>query len=482
MSRITRRRLLGGSLLAMGSSLVAPLVRTLWAHAPTPQPRVVIVIEGNSFYTRSVLSPLAQAQINAMTGRPLTTEMITDDHYEHTSVLEIPNSGLASAASLGPLATHGVDTKAAVVLGLSCAIAGGGHSSYQGGFACARGNQAQAPAITIDAVLASRLHGDTPFDALRIGVGGVNQRLSYSTCAFDRGRPAPISTSPIDAYNRLFATIAGGTTDPRVQKRATALDYARSDVTAALAAFSGSSRERAKLEAYLTAVEQSQARQARLLALAGTVTPPPGPTGVAGDPYAEPDALTRLEVQFDLAAAALIGGLTNVMVVASGPGGGLDLNYRSVFETIPNWPAIQMDMDRHTLQHGIQIPIHQEAILAVTRKQIDLIGRFAAKLDAVPEGSGTMLDHTIIVFISDNGEQHHSQSREWPVLLLGGSALGLKTDGRTVVYPRIGKANNRQVSNLWNTLGHATGDDTLNEFGQEGSGRIAKGPLDEIYG
>jgi hypothetical protein len=171
-----------------------------------------------------------------------------------------------------------------------------------------------------------------------------------------------------------------------------------------------------------------------------------------------------------------------VMVIASGPGGGLDMTYPSVYATIPNWPAIQMDMDRHTLQHGIQIAMHQEAILAVTRKQIDLIGRFAAKLDAVPEGSGTMLDHTIIVFISDNGEQHHSQSREWPVLLLGGSALGLKTDGRTVVYPRIGKSNNRQVSNLWNTLGHATGDATMNTFGQEGSGRIAEGPLDEIYG
>jgi arylsulfatase A-like enzyme len=94
-----------------------------------------------------------------------------------------------------------------------------------------------------------------------------------------------------------------------------------------------------------------------------------------------------------------------------------------------------------------------------------------------------MLDHTIIVYMSDNGEQHHSRADEWPVLLIGGGALGLKTDGRTVIYPTIGKPGNRQVSNLFNTLGHATGNPSLNEFGGEGSLRIAKGPLGaEIFG
>ncbi|MFP2958429.1 hypothetical protein ACLEPN_11445 [Myxococcus sp. 1LA] len=59
---------------------------------------------------------------------------------------------------------------------------------------------------------------------------------------------------------------------------------------------------------------------------------------------------------------------------------------------------------------------------------------------------------------------------------VGGNAPGLKTDGRTVVFPRDGRANNRQVSNLFNSLGHALGDPDLNHFGLEFSTRIAPGP------
>lgn len=481
MSRITRRRLLGGAILAMGSGLLAPFTRSVWGHAATPRPRVVIVVEGNSFYTRSVLSTAAQAAINAQTNRPLTSEMITDRNYEHSSVLEIPNSGLETAASLSPLQAHGVLGKSSVVLGLSNTIAGGGHSAFQGGLASARGNDSMAPSATIDAVLAQSLMGDAPFDAIRVGIANPATRLVYNLCALGRGRPAAVSTSPIDAYNRLFATISGGTADPSVQRKARTLDYAKADVNAALGAFSGNSQEREKLERYLAAVESSQARQQRLLELAGSVVVPPGPTTMAGDPYLATDPMTRLEVQFDLAAAALLGGLSNVVVLGSGVGGGLDLNYRSVLETVPGWAPINLGMDRHTLQHGIQDPLYQQAILAVTRKHVDLIGKLARTLDDTPEGAGTVLDHTIIVYISDNGEQHHSEAREWPILLVGGGALGMRTDGRTVVYPRVGEANNRQVSNLWNTIGHATGDTTLNEFGEEGSLRVAPGPLSEIF-
>ena len=351
MSRITRRRLLQGAMLAMGGSLIAPLIRQVWAHGPAVPARVVFVVEGNSFYTRSVLTPVAQAAINAQAATPLSTEMITDPRYGHSTVLEVTSSNLAAAASLGPLATHGVATKAAVVLGLSNTIAGGGHSSFQGGLACARGNQTRPPAITIDAALAARLKGQTPFDALRLGVANPATRLVYSLCAFGYGRPAPLSTNPIDAFNRVFATVRNGASDPYVVRRAATLDYARADVSAALAAFSGSTAERTKLESYLGAVEQSQLRQARLLSLAGSVASPPGPTGQAGDPYTSADPMDRLEVQFGIAAAALLGGLTNVVVLGSGVGGGLDLNYRKVLESVPGWSSTDLGMDRHTLQN-----------------------------------------------------------------------------------------------------------------------------------
>jgi len=82
--------------------------------------------------------------------------------------------------------------------------------------------------------------------------------------------------------------------------------------------------------------------------------------------------------------------------------------------------------------------------------------------------------------MSDNGEKHHSNAEEWAMLMLGGQALGFKTDGRSVVYPKHGHANNRQVSNVFNALGHAAGQD-LNTFGAN-DGRIEEGPLSELWG
>jgi hypothetical protein len=66
------------------------------------------------------------------------------------------------------------------------------------------------------------------------------------------------------------------------------------------------------------------------------------------------------------------------------------------------------------------------------------------------------------------------------VLLLGGTAIGLQPGGRTIIYPTVHRAENRQLSNLWNTLGYAAGQ-TLDEFGGEaGTLRRARGPLTEL--
>ena len=92
-----------------------------------------------------------------------------------------------------------------------------------------------------------------------------------------------------------------------------------------------------------------------------------------------------------------------------------------------------------------------------------------------------MLDHTAIVFMSDNGEQHHSTASDWPMLLLGGNAMGLQTGGRTIIYPGIGRPGHRQVSNVYNTVGYAAGE-ALDTFGDERTTRVAEGPLTELYG
>ena len=48
-------------------------------------------------------------------------------------------------------------------------------------------------------------------------------------------------------------------------------------------------------------------------------------------------------------------------------------------------------------------------------------------LDNVPEGSGTMMDNTLIVYTSNNAAKQHTNGANWPVMLLGNFDGAFKT-------------------------------------------------------
>ena len=48
-------------------------------------------------------------------------------------------------------------------------------------------------------------------------------------------------------------------------------------------------------------------------------------------------------------------------------------------------------------------------------------------LESVPEGSGTMMDHTLIVYTSNNADKQHTNGANWPVMLLGNFDGAFKT-------------------------------------------------------
>ncbi|PZR10497.1 MAG: hypothetical protein DI536_19835 [Archangium gephyra] len=458
-----RRTLLKG----LGAGLFAPLFNEAFAQTMKPA-RLVIVMECNGIYPETFLSTGARTAIGAA---GIGSRRIFFNQYPMMP-LTIPGDALATARSLTPLAASGGDAsmveRSAVVLGLSSTITGGGHSSATGALSCAVAGSAP----TFDAVIAPRLKRTAPFDCIRLGTSSSLTSIAYESCSFGPGRPAPILVNPRLAYETLFGTIVGGA--GMGDQRSQLFDFARDDVRAALAQFRGNSNERLKLERYLTSLEALRSRETLLKSMAPSVRPLL-PVAPAMNPLlggsGTPDSLNWLEAQFQIATSALLGGLTNNVVIASGTSG-FDVRY-------DQYTAFA----RHDLQHGIDNSGNYTAIASVTRKHVALIAQLARTLAATPEvnASGSMLDNTIIVYMSDNGEQHHSEAREWPTLLVGGNALGFKTDGRTVVFPGDGRPANRQMSNLFNTLGHAFGDASMNEFGREGDTRIAPGPLSEVW-
>lgn len=494
MPRLTRRGLLAGFGLGAGAALLDPFLRQAIAGGPVAR-RFVVVVEGNAVEPLAFMSDRTQAEIETRATSPVTGRRWSYDRYGHTVPIEVAAGDMGTARALDPLQSGGVDLtgKAAVVLGLSSRIAGGGHSAHFGALSSSRSTPSRPAGQTIDAWLAERpaVRGTTPFDAVRVGVGDRGDILANFTCAFAVGRSAPVTLDPLLAYNNLFGFLPASTGEASFARRSLQLDFAIDDVNAVLATFGGNSRERAKLEAYLDSLLVIRQRQDDLSAIASGIDPTdpstafPAPEDPSTNPlYGTGDHFDILEAQFENVTAALLGGLTHVAVLTSGTGG--HFGYMDYARVLRNHPGVPAGLERHDLHHGSggdpeATGDYVDAIHDVTREHVVMIAKLARSLEAVPEGNGTMLDHTAILYLPDNGEQHHSTASEWPCLLVGGSELGLRTDGRTIVYPGAGDpTNNRQLSNLFNTLGYAAGE-VLDDFGEEGNTRIAEGPLSELY-
>lgn len=471
---IKRRRFLQTLGLGVGAGLLTPVLSRVWADdaAPTPR-RVVIVMTGNGIEGHNLLSPAAR--------------QARQDNPNAKSVLQVGAADLAQAPALAALAAgpNGVDLTqhAAVLYGLSSKITGGSHTTEFKALAASRERRQ-----TIDAWLAGKLHGEQPFSALRLGVtSSAQEKLQYNICLNNPMQDLPIIVNPLDGHTTIFGAIAAGKGKRAFEVEADLLDFAHKDVTRSLNAFSGGSRERQKLEQYVLALEELRMQQQRLvnasdslknLAQQQEINPD------SGESLTGPDPLGRLEGQFKLATAALIGDLTNVVVLTNAVGHAFSqTKYTSLRSIFARDPGFTGEVPwRHGVCHEAGgNSIYQEVLDRVIARQVEMIAQLARALDAVPEAGGTMLDHTAIVFMSDNGSSHHSDAQLWPMLLVGGKGLGLKTDGTTSIYPAFGQENNRRVSNLFNTLGYAAGH-PLDDFGGEPDRAQRGGPLSELLG
>jgi len=485
MKKISRRHLLQAAGLGAGAALFSPWTRQLGVAQGMRPRRFVFVVEGNGFRPNCLLSPLAREAIERELASPIGNQRWWSRDYLHTEPMVIDTPDLAESIALEALDTHGLSDRASVVLGLSSRIVGGGHTSHHGVLSSTRTVGGSPGGQTIDSFLAQRLaaehgEGDTapPFDAVRLGVGS-GDTLNYGTCAESRGAPLPLILDPQTAHELLFGAADEGESGRAFMARSDVLAFAHRDVLRAQAGLEHHVVAERTRHAYQLAIEGLQVRQARLRLLRDQIIPySPAPP----EATVSTSALRTFAAQFANGTAALQAGLTNVLVLGSGTGGKFNLQYRDLYQRVGG--NIRDETTRHDLEHGADGNSNFLNVLhELAKAQVHLVAQMAADLANTPErdGEGSMLDHTLIVYIGDNGEQHHSSATEFPVLLIGGEGLGLQTGGKTVVYPGVDAPAHRQVSNLWNTVGHLAGYE-LNDFGDEGVARIQEGPLPELLG
>jgi hypothetical protein len=183
--------------------------------------------------------------------------------------------------------------------------------------------------------------------------------------------------------------------------------------------------------------------------------------------------------QCDIAAAALLAGLTNVVTITAGLCN-VPISYSGISDESP-----------HAIGHGkFDILSKYHNFLATQA------ARMLTKLQETKEGTGTMLDNTLLVFMSDSANQQHSwKGANWPFVLVGNLGGKLKS-GQFLSYPvskretwdaqgqlmGAAAASNPAINALYCTLLHAVGAprDTFNRSLSAPDAPALYGPLAEL--
>ena len=232
---------------------------------------------------------------------------------------------------------------------------------------------------------------------------------------------------PKKAFSMVFAGVdatAGG--DPaiaRLQKRRRSiLDYVQPDYVALKGKLGAA--DAARLDTHLQSIREVE----RSLSIAaptptGTCTPP-DPTGWLADKskgnVAGPneDFLPIGTAQMDLLAAAIACNLTRVATLQWGGTGVYAPYLGATFKT-----------DHHTISHDDQ-SAPGSPIEVIQNWYAKHFAYLLARLDAMPEGNGTVLDNTAVVWFSEIAQGSH-EHYDMPFVIAGGAGGAFKT-GRYV--------------------------------------------------
>jgi hypothetical protein len=261
----------------------------------------------------------------------------------------------------------------------------------------------------------------------------------------------------------LFGSVAAGNAAKVHNARNKLLDWVRSDVRRVRAELGGEERE--KLDIYLDTFEQMRARQARIAEIRDRLRA----NLPAIDRFDTRRTTQRFEAQCAIAASALASGLTNTVTIDAAGGVG-------AYHT---WRELGVEVDGHGIGH---MDGPDRYSVPIRKFHAQRVADLARRLDAIKEGNGTMLDNTLIVWMSDSGEAHHGFCGEWPIVLVGNLGGKLKTAGRFLQYPKYQAAGHRTIANFYLALLHAVGDKRAS-FGDSDSALKdidTAGPLAEI--
>lgn len=293
-----------------------------------------------------------------------------------------------------------------------------------------------------------------------------DKHISYSAA----GQSATPEDDPSAAFQRLFGNgvpnVPNPPSNPAPDRRRSVIDGALAD----LAAF----RERVgrveqrKLDAHLDSLRELERR------IQSTTEPPP-PAEVCRTPtrstvpnaeiYRPERFPELLRLQTDLMVEAMACRLTQVGVIQNAFHTS-DL----IMSRFPNTPMHDpgFDMRSHQASHyGNQHDPNHREYADYLSQRIWWVEQFAYLLDqlkARPEGEGTMLDHSVVVLVTEVCDGNTHSHDDMPFVLAGRAGGGIRP-GRLLTYDYA------RHGGLWASVANAMGQ-SFSGFGDSGAGPL----------
>jgi len=283
--------------------------------------------------------------------------------------------------------------------------------------------------ISLDQVAAGLIGKDTVFPSIEIatedqagyiGACDVGYSCAYMSSIAWQGptTPLPMEINPRVVFERMFGR--PGTPEDRLARmRAdqSILDSVRQDV-ASLQRGLGA-RDRGRLNEYLEHVREIEGRIQRAERQATTeIKVPEASIGVPAS-FEE-----HVGVMFELMAVAYEADLTRVFTFM--------MNREASQVVFPNLGI--NEPWHHTSHHGNE-PEKLAALVKINTWQIELFGRFLDRLRSTPDGDGSLLDHSLILWGSGMSDSNTHSALDVP-LLLAGKATGRMKGDRHIVAPK----------------------------------------------
>ena len=309
---------------------------------------------------------------------------------------------------------------------------------------------------TVDQFAADELGRDSRFPSLQLGlddVGMLGQCEPGFACAYQTtlswsspSTPLPMQINPRVVFERLVGGDESSAEERRALARAegTILDALMKE-THQLKSRLGVSDAR-RLDEYLDGIRQLEGR-IKNLETQGELS-----LSSASLPVGIPDSFEEhIKVMFDLQVLAFQGDLTRVITFLIGRESGQR-----------TYPQIGVPDAHHGISHHANDPVKLEKQAKIDTYHVLLLGYFLDRLRATPDGDGSLLDHSLIMYGGALSNGHIHSHRNLPTLIAGGGNGQIK-GGRHIICSKDTPLTNLQLRLLekvgvrMDTFGDSTG-------------------------